>query len=156
MPEAVVYGWECKLWVDSASSYAGNPSSPTWEELENVEGTTLSCAPEALEVMPRAAGAMKVNLPGKVEVKIAGSIWWINGKADLTAMKAASIGRTPLNIRALLGIATNADAKGVKGDFFFSKWDEKQEGDAVKVDFELIPYASIRSNFVQADTGVSA
>ncbi len=156
MPEAIVYGWECKLWVDSASTYAGNPSSPTWEELDSVEGATLSCAPEMLDVSPRSAGAMKVGLPGRVECKIAGSLWWTNGKAENTALKAAAIGRTPLNIRSLLGAATNADAKGVKGDFFFSKWDEKQEGESVKVDFELSPYASIRSNYVQADKGVSA
>jgi hypothetical protein len=156
MPETVVYGWECKLWVDSSASYAGTPGTPTWEELDSVEGVTLSCAPEALDVSPRAAGAFKVGLPGRVECKISGSIWWTNGKAELTALKAAAIGRSPLNVRALLGAATNADAKGVKGDFFFSKWDEKQEGEAVKVDFELMPYASIRANFVQADTGVAA
>lgn len=148
-----VYGWECKLFVDSSASYVGTPATPTWEELEDVENVTLAINAETIDVSPRAAGAMKVGLPGRVEAKISGTVLWRNGKAELEALRTANLTRAPMNFRALRGASTNADAKGVKGDFFFSKFEEKQEGDAVKVDFELMPFASIRSNFVVADTG---
>jgi hypothetical protein len=148
-----IYGWECKLFVDSSATYVGTPATPTWEELEDVENVTLAINAETIDVSPRGAGAMKVGLPGRVEAKISGTILWRNGKAELEALRTANLTRAPLNVRALRGASTNADAKGVKGDFFISKFEEKQEGDAVKVDFELMPFASIRSNYVVADTG---
>lgn len=154
MTEALVYGWDCKLFVDNSASYAGTPGTPTWQEVTDVVDVTLTASRESLDVQPRAAGAAKVGLPGLINYKISGMLHWTNGNSQKTALRAANLAGTPLNIQALLGATTNADAKGVKGDFFFSKWEEKQEnGKTVSVDFELTPYVSLRSNYVQAATG---
>lgn len=157
MAEAIVYGWECKLYVDSSASYAGTPGTPTWSEVADAVDVTLSASPGTLDVQPRAAGAVKVGLPGLIEYKISGKLHWTNGNTQKTALRAANIARATLNVMALLGASTDADAKGVKGDFFFSKWEESQEnGQTVSVDFELTPAISLRTNYAQAATGVGS
>lgn len=157
MPEALIYSWECKLYVDEASSYAGNPSTPTWNEIADVVDATLSASRAPLDVQPRAAGAIAAGAPGTLQYKLSGSLHWTNGNTEKNALRAAAIAGTPLNIMSLLGASTNSDAKGVKGDFFFSKWDEKMEnGKLVSVDFELTPYISLRNNYAQAATGTGS
>ena len=157
MPEAIVYAWECKLFVDNSASYAGTPASPTWQEVADAVDVTLNCSRSTIDVQPRAAGAIKTGVPGLTEYKITGMLHWTNGDTQKEALRAANLAGSPLNIMSLLGAATNADAKGVKGDFFFSRWEEKQEnGTLVSVDFELTPYVSLRDNYAQAATGAAA
>ena len=157
MAEAQVFGWECNLFVDSASSYAGNPSTPTWAEVDSVMNAQLVAGFEELDASVRAGAGVASSEPGLLKVSINGTIEANNGNVQFEALRSAFLARTPLNIMALSGVSTNADAKGVKGDFKFFKFDRKEDlNGKVTVDFELKPCRSLRSNFVQAATGVAS
>jgi hypothetical protein len=157
MPESQVFGWECKLYVDDSASYVGTPETPTWDELDSVMNAQLVIGFEELDASVRAGGGTKSSEPGLLTVSINGTIESNNGNTEFEALRTAFLTRAALNIMALSGGSNNADAKGVKGDFKFFKFDRKEDlNGKVTVDFELKPCRSLRANFVQAATGTGS
>lgn len=152
MPEATVFGFECKLYYDSADT----PSTPTWAELDVIKDVTLQLGFSESDASIRAAGGFQLTEPALLEVSIEGTLEWINGNAKCMFLWDKFFSREPINIMALTGLRTNADAEGVKGDFKIVKFPRKEElKESVKFDFTLKPSRSTRSNFVQKATGVA-
>lgn len=152
MPEAQVFGFQCKAYYDSADT----PATPTWVEIGVLKDVTLNLGFVESDASIRAAGGIECMEPSLLQIEAAGQLEWINGNAICEFLLAAFFARTAINMLFLTGDDENPDAKGVKGDFKLMKFPQKQElKESVKNDISFKPCRSIRDNFVTSATGVA-
>ncbi len=150
MPEALVYGFQAKLYYDSTTT----PATPTWVEVDVIANCKVNLGYSESDASVRAAGGFELTEPVLQQASIEAELIWRNGNSQCTFLRNAFMAKTAVNMMALTGARTNTDAVGIKGDFKIVKWEQTEDlKEQVKVSLTIKPCLSTRSNFIQAAVG---
>ena len=158
MPEAIVYGFQCKVYYNNESalglSGTGTVEAPDWEELDVITDATLDLSMSEADASTRAAGGFELMEPVLLQAGLSGSLIWINGNPQCTMLLNRFLARGVIDLLILSGSNLDDDAKGVRGDFKIMSFPQKQElKELVRNDITLKPCRSLRDNYIAAATG---
>ena len=150
------FGFDCKLYIDSASAYVGDPASPTWQEVGIISDAVLNIGHTEADASIREAGALEITEPGLLQLEVTGKLEWRNGNTICQALWTAFTTRAALNMWALTGSRTVASSRGFRGDWKITKFPINQElKELTTVDIVFKPCRSSRAaaNYVVSANG---
>lgn len=159
MPEATVLGADCKLYINDVdlSGGSGTIALPNWIEMDFVRDVELVLGFSEADVTTRAAGGIEIVEPALQQVSITALIKWLNGNTTLEQIYDLMNGRSAMDLWCLTGARTNADARGVRGDFKITGAPMPQNlAESVELNVTLKPCRSTRENYVASADGVGA
>jgi hypothetical protein len=131
-------GFEQKLYRNT-----GTYEAPTWVEMVNVKDLTAPMTAGESDVTTRAAAGFKQSEPGLIDLEISFGMVYDTEDADFTAVQAALLARSALDVQVLDGGILVAGSKGYRAQVkVFKCTDNQQLGEARAVEVTLKPCRS--------------
>lgn len=115
-------GMEAKLYRNS-----GSYSSPTWAELANVKGLTLTLEKGEADVTTRANAGWRATVGTLKEGSLEFEMVWDTANAGFTAIKDAYFNDTPIEMAVMDGNITTAGSQGLRASFSVTSFTRNEQ-----------------------------
>lgn len=118
---AIVLGFNAHIYRNTATYGA-----PTWAEITNVKDLKLGMSGDEVDVTTRAGLGYKQTEPGLIDANIEFGMVWDTGDVDFTAIQAAFLARTSMDILALDGLESVGGSQGLRMTAKVTKFDRDE------------------------------
>jgi len=118
---SVVLGFAAKLYRNN-----GSYAVPDWVEMDNVKECKLTLSGVEIDVTTRGGGGYQQTEPGLIDANLEFGINWDTSDENFTALQAAFLARTSLDVLALDGAYTVAGSQGLRMTAKVTKFDRDE------------------------------
>lgn len=119
---------------------AGTYGTPTWTVMDNVKDLTLTLTKEAIDVSTRAAAGWREFVDGLKDASIEWSMVWDDGDTAFTAIKAAFLNNTAIEVLVLDGAYNSTGSQGLRATCMVESFTRNETlGEALMVDVTIRP-----------------
>lgn len=117
-----------------------NWASPAWTRVRGIQDAKLNIQPAGMVKSSDRSVSVDTEIPARFKVEVEATAFW-NGGAGLTALRAAFLNGTPIELAVLYGAAATGK-KGVRAEWAVTQFPlEFPLGDNQKIAIKLQPHA---------------
>jgi putative N-acetylmannosamine-6-phosphate epimerase len=132
MAVAIILGVNAKAYRNTATF-----GSPTWNEVDNVSNLQIAIATIKAKGRRRTSGMFAQYAITELDVTVSGMSVYDTADADVTAMQAAAVAGTEIDMIFLSGVNTSGAHQGPRISAAFTKWNRNDsEEEFLKIDWE--------------------